>query len=770
MWFIFFTALVLTAVCSVFYIKDLKKDRRRKAPKGISFFVYGMTAAIILTGISELFFDFGSFKGAFLLMGAAVSAELILHTYLKKNISRTLTFVGKMICAAMILELTVFQFPSYRLLGGDYRHTVLSLSQAELDGCFYDEAAGGVWVNGLDEISLTYRDLNERIGTVHVDARFDSEKARQVNFFADLTEETGYYYRMKIVDSKVISESPHSEDASVQMSGETSSARFRFSGVSEKDVCVITGIELNKPIPFDVMPVRVVLLVLLVSFIYACIYSATMKAKYDDNRYFCRVTASWITILAICCGIILVLQQIPRGEFFERFKLTEGDQITEELVLAFEHGRFDLMSEPSEELLAMENPYDTGSRYYDDVEILWDHAFYNGKYYSYYGIAPLLLFVPYHLITGYFFPADIAVLLFTSVGLLILSMIYSYIVRKRFGRISTGAYISGLTMILASSGIWYSAGRPLFYELSISAGFMCCTTGAYFLITSGIFEKGRAKISSIFLSSLLLGLSVMCRPTLAVYAVCGCVFYIMNASKQSKNLWKYLVCAFVPLAALGAFQMYYNYSRFGSIFEFGIKYSLTINDFTHTEFHIHNMLIGIYNFLFAPPAFIPDYPFVTAPFSFLGINGYYFKDEGTISGLMFLVLPTFAYFLSKKALGMIQDKKSRIRALVTVGLPCVVMPFIIVCSVWESGYSARYMTDFSWQAVLGAYIILFFMNTRSKKEAKKGLQNRLFTAGMGICCVYSVVVIGIEAFAFSFPQLTCPRYADMLDRLLAFYK
>lgn len=38
--------------------------------------------------------------------------------------------------------------------------------------------------------------------------------------------------------------------------------------------------------------------------------------------------------------------------------------------------------------------------------------------------------------------------------------------------------------------------------------------------------------------------------------------------------------------------MIYNYARFGSVFDFGIQYSLTINDFTAAQYHTHFVLIG----------------------------------------------------------------------------------------------------------------------------------------------------------------------------------
>lgn len=763
MWFVFFAALLLLTVCSVMYIRHFQKELTGNK----KLFCHGMTAVLVLTGIADLIMNFGEFKGVFTIIGGATALEFVLYSFLKKNKSRTLVFMGKVLLAAVLLELTYFQFPSYRIMTGDYEHTVLSLSEAEYEIGSYDSTVEGVSVNFDTEVSFAYHNLNKKIGTVHVDVEFPDEKARQVSFFADMTEETGYYYRLKIIESTLIADSVQSQDAMVQLAGVTSDARFRFTGVGEKDTCIIKGIELNKPIPFDVMPIRMTIITVLVTFIYACIFSVTMNCAYEKNKYFCRVASTWITIFAVCVGIILVFQQIPRGELMNRFRLTEGDQITEELVLAFENGQFSLLAEPSEELLAMENPYDNGSRFYNEVDYLWDHVFYEGKYYSYYGIAPLLLFLPYHLITGYFFPEDIAAMLFATGGLILLSMIYTTIIRKWFTKISTGAYLSGLAMLLAGCGIWYSIGRPLFYEMSISAGFLCFTAAAYFFLTSGIFEKEKANLPRIFLSSLLMGLSVMCRPTLAVYAICGCIFYIMNTKKQGKGgIAKFLCCAFIPICALGLFQMYYNYARFGSIFEFGIKYSLTINDFTRTEFHFHNMFIGIYNFLFAPPAFIPDYPFVSAPFSFLGLNSYFFKDEGTISGLIFLVLPIFGYFLGGRALKLIPDKKNRISAATVIGLVGLVMPFVIVCSVWESGYSARYMADFSWQVIIGAFMVLFLLYTKCENVQKK----RVFTAVMGICCVYTLVVVGIEAYVFSFPMDTCPRYADILNRMIAFYK
>ena len=90
--------------------------------------------------------------------------------------------------------------------------------------------------------------------------------------------------------------------------------------------------------------------------------------------------------------------------------------MTQELVDAFENKQVHLLEEPSAELNALENPYDKNARDSSDAYVLWDHVYYNHHYYSYYGIAPVvLLFLPYHLITGYYFSSTVAVLLFSCI-------------------------------------------------------------------------------------------------------------------------------------------------------------------------------------------------------------------------------------------------------------------------------------------------------------------------------------------------------------------
>ena len=61
-------------------------------------------------------------------------------------------------------------------------------------------------------------------------------------------------------------------------------------------------------------------------------------------------------------------------------------------------GRIDFNYGDEDELAGLENPYDPDERKEAGVKYHWDHAYYNGHYYMYFGIVPVfLVFLPYRV-------------------------------------------------------------------------------------------------------------------------------------------------------------------------------------------------------------------------------------------------------------------------------------------------------------------------------------------------------------------------------------
>lgn len=72
----------------------------------------------------------------------------------------------------------------------------------------------------------------------------------------------------------------------------------------------------------------------------------------------------------------------------------------QELAEALSEGKVSV-GDAEEALLAMKNPYDTIALQAAGIGYRADYAYYNGKYYVYFGIVPvLLLYLPYYLLTG----------------------------------------------------------------------------------------------------------------------------------------------------------------------------------------------------------------------------------------------------------------------------------------------------------------------------------------------------------------------------------
>ena len=104
-----------------------------------------------------------------------------------------------------------------------------------------------------------------------------------------------------------------------------------------------------------------------------------------------------------------------------------------------------------------------------------------------------------------------------------------------------------------------------------------------------------------------------------------------------------------------------------------------------------------------------------------------------------------------------------------MGVPCLLIPFGIIASVWESGYAVRYMVDFSWQSLLGALAIIFFLYDRLTDKTKKDL----VFGFMWFAVMWALIVGGVQAFnqAFRFDlyDLSYPEMAYDVQRIFAFW-
>lgn len=725
---------------------------------GIPFKVKNLPAACLICGL--IFFFLAVFS----------KTKLIAERF-----RRVLRFAARAAVLTVMLELCVFNFNAYHLLSADYQRADLALDYASLTN--FTKSADGYQTVQAGSASIEFPQVNMPVGTVRIEAQ--STKNAEVKVSVNYADETNRAYRTGVKDAQIIRGNEKSSVLSCNYSGNVSKLRFDFSAEKE-EVITVKAIILNEPVPFAFSFIRFFTVFGAAMLVYLFYSSAHMKKKYKDNQTVCKGAALVIALFMVFAAFGLTqLYRVDNNKTLgQEFTSKTGNQITQELVDAFEKGSVTLDVKPSEELKALENPYDWSQRIESGAAYAWDHVYYEGNYYSYYGIAPVvLLFLPYHLLTGFYFPTVWAVFLFGAIGLFFLMKTVMAFFDRFFRDVPSSFVLMALIMALVSCGVWFNFITPNFYEIAQASGFACITAGAFFLLSSNVVGEGKVKRWRVALSGVLLSLAVLCRPTLAVYCIAAIAFLIAGLQKLKRQTHEqikqgktvggffrrygsYILCAVVPFLVIGGAQMLYNYARFGSLMDFGIDYSLTINDFTRSQYHTHLAAIGLYNFLLAFPNVNTAFPFIHSAFSTLDLNGYYFIANQTAIGLFFRALPMFAYFFAFRAYRCVPKKKRHGAALLLI-LSCVAAPLIIIISIWESGYGVRYSTDFSWQLLLGAFAIAFTIYLNMKNAGVKRILSRVLTVSFLLCIVINF------AFVFEYQFLALSKNGTGRELLLS---
>lgn len=637
-----------------------------------------------------------------------------------------------MVCAA--IELFIFNMNSAHLLSSKYEQKTLDPRSAAVSGF---DASTGRSTGG--EAFIEFTGIEMPVGTLTIDAESDTKSS--VYFAIDITDETyAKDYRYGIAEARVIKGYERTNTVPCNFSGNVHDLRIRFSTDGWETV-TIKSITVNTPIKLRFSAIRFLLMFLGSLAVYALSSEQLLRRPYRERKRAVNAAIWGFAAFLMCVSLFITNMsryRDPDHSIAKDFKSTNGNQVTQELVDAFENGQLYLWECEDEALLALDNPYDESQRNEATWSYPWDHLLYEGKIYSYYGIGPVIaLFLPYHMLTGYYFPSIWAAWLFGVLGIFFLTKMWLCFANKFFRETHGSLIVMGAVIMLASTGILMNFMDSTFYEIAQTSGFMCVTGGAYFLISSGVIGEGKINKFRLAVSGIFLSMGVLCRPTLAVYCLAAMLFVFAGFMKikesytggsKVKYYAPYLMCALLPYVIIGLVQMWYNYARFGSITDFGIQYSLTINDFTNDEYHTHFALIGFFSYILAMPRFIPVFPFFSADYAYtFDPQGYYFVATGATLGILWKAVPILAYFKFPKAYRLTENKYKKIYSLIVFAV-CIACPFAVIFSIWESGYGTRYCVDFSWQLILGALIICYIIYGRCSEAVRRHANSAMIIA------------------------------------------
>lgn len=382
--------------------------------------------------------------------------------------------------------------------------------------------------------------------------------------------------------------------------GEVSAVRLEVEGAAADAALPDVSVRFNVPVPFSFGAFRCALVLGLLLVVYLAGCCGPLLRTPLRRRHVAIVAAAGV--VAVCALTYrfhtpLALQPYYEHQYFE-------------LSQALAQGHVYLDAVPSEELVSLSNPYDTALRNSLGIDYLWDHAYFEGRYYVYFGILPALLFhLPWYLLTGGELPNWAVVMVMSAVFAAGVAFCLEAVFLHERKRPSVAAFFGLYAAAMLCSYIVNACCGADMYCTPIVTALACAAWGVTFWLRATTpREAGHAREEGVRLGwgvagSALMALITLARPQLLLLCVLGIPLIIpaLRREPTPARAAGRLAIVLVPFALAFAAAGAYNYARFGSPLDFGANYNLTNNDMTVRGWNVDRTVEGLLSYLVQPP-------------------------------------------------------------------------------------------------------------------------------------------------------------------------
>jgi len=348
------------------------------------------------------------------------------------------------------------------------------------------------------------------------------------------------------------------------------------------------------------------------------IFAAAKPSKLEEGPTRYRMTMMYLSSGLL--GIIIVITYvwfISVGTWNNWPRTNDYRGYFDQLGKAFDQGKLYIQTKPAPALLLLSNPYDPLARKQipqADTWKIWDLSLYNGKLYLYWGPIPALIiaaikpFLAVEVDDQYLVFAFILCLFFSQ-SLLILKIWSDF-----FDHLPAWTVLMSVVLGGFINPIPWILSQPRIYEAAIVCGQFFFTAGIYFAYVA-VSKRSPSK-SLLAMSGFCWACAVGSRAFLLI-PILFLVLMVMlrlSATKQKPGEVLAAAAAFSsPLLFGGLLLAWYNWARFGSIFEFGFRYQITLLDLTkygNDIFSLAYVPINLYVYFLNPPELTKNFPFI----------------------------------------------------------------------------------------------------------------------------------------------------------------
>lgn len=460
---------------------------------------------------------------------------------------------------------------------------------------------------------------------------------------------------------------------------------------------------------------------------------------------------------------------------------------------AFKSGRLHLLVEPSDQVLLLADPYTFENR--EEIPYLWDASLFEDNYYLYWGPTPGIITAVLESLQETDIGDQFLVYFFTigsiSFSLLALRLIWN----RYFPNLAAWTILPLAFLICLGNPAPWLLGRPAVYEAAIASGqffFM----GGLFWFLMGMSPGSRRSlfitISGVFFIGAL-GSRITLLPGILILSVVGFVQVLRddhgNGKVRITFFQRYSI--YYGLVFFGLILLaWYNYARFGNIFEFGHRYQLTywgIENPYDDLFSRRNILPNLYNYFLNGYRTLNVFPFIKPIWGKSGLpairataGATYRVEQVTgilISSPLIIIGCIPIYYALRRVwtrldepipnLGIIKSNFNLLDVnIIYTGMLIITVALLLPLTL-ISFNSMRYLFDFSFSASLMAAIgIGLTLRSNHISMILKGLIVILVI----LCSLYSSfvgILLGITSYAARFEHLN-PELFEQITRFFAF--
>lgn len=302
-------------------------------------------------------------------------------------------------------------------------------------------------------------------------------------------------------------------------------------------------------------------------------------------------------------------------------------------------------------------------------ETVHDLSFFNGHYYLYWPPMPAIVLMPFIALFGVQFSDVFFSVIVASLNIAVFARLLRSV--DQAGIIPIRSQYRGMLILFFAFGtsyvtiaflgqVWYTAQL----------------LGLLFVGLAYLAAIELTGVTSFLITGILIGCAMLTRNHLLFTGLWPAYYLISKNWNDRPRLFQYIVIGFVPPLLMGLWFLSYNYTRFGSIYELGLRYHKMAPNFImdyqkYGAFHLHYVPTNLF------------YQYVHYPFPF---------DNNTYMGSsLFLLSPVFFY-----AFGAIRRgyRNPQIRMLV-VSVLATSIPILLLMGTGWVQYGPRYTLDFT---------------------------------------------------------------------------